>query len=102
MKWYHYIAAFFAGSFLVNVVPHFVHGVSGDLFPSPFSDPPGKGPSSPTVNVLWASFNLFVGYVLFRVSKTSPQNKWSMLTLFIGGVLMAVMIGNHFTEKLTG
>ena len=36
IKWYHYLAAFFAGFFLANAVPHFVHGVSGDPFPSPF------------------------------------------------------------------
>ena len=29
MKWYHYVAVFFAGAFLANVVPHFIHGVSG-------------------------------------------------------------------------
>jgi len=102
MKWYHYIAAFFAGAFFANVVPHFVQGVSGDLFPSPFSEPPGIGPSSPTVNVLWASFNLLIGYVLLRVSKTSTANKWSMLVLFFGIVLMAVQLSMHFPHKITG
>jgi len=28
MKWYHYIAAFFAGGFLTNAVPHLVNGIS--------------------------------------------------------------------------
>ena len=65
MNWYNYLAAFFAGMFLANAVPHFVHGVSGDRFPSPFSHPPGKGLSSPTVNVLWALLNLLVGYLYF-------------------------------------
>ena len=54
MNWLHYIACFFAGMFLTNVVPHFVHGISGDRFPTPFAHPPGKGLSSPLVNVLWA------------------------------------------------
>ena len=48
MKWYHYVAAFFAGAFLANVVPHFIHGVSGDAFPTPFADPAGKGLSFST------------------------------------------------------
>jgi len=47
MKWYNYVACFFAGVFLANVVPHFIHGVSGDSFPTPFANPPGKGLSSP-------------------------------------------------------
>lgn len=101
MKWYHYIAAFFAGAFLANFVPHFVHGVSGDAFPSPFSDPPGKGLSSPTVNVLWACFNLLIGYLLLRVSKLSPANKWSMLVFFLGIIAMSVQLSIVFMEKMS-
>jgi hypothetical protein len=101
MKWYHYLAAFFAGAFLANTVPHFIHGVSGDSFPSPFSHPPGKGLSSPTVNVLWACFNLLIGYILLRVSKTSVQNKFSLLVLFLGILAMSVQLSIVFMEKMT-
>ncbi len=69
MNWYDYIACFFGGVFLTNVVPHFVHGVSGDRFPTPFARPPGKGLSSPTVNVVWALLNLVVGCALFRIGR---------------------------------
>jgi hypothetical protein len=60
MSWYDYIACFFAGMFLANVVPHYVKGVCGDRFPTPFANPPGKGLSSPTVNAsghssIWSS-----------------------------------------------
>ncbi|HXB31491.1 MAG TPA: hypothetical protein VNW49_16810 [Puia sp.] len=101
MKWYHYLAAFFAGAFLANTVPHFIHGVSGDSFPSPFSHPPGKGLSSPTVNVLWACFNLLIGFILLRVSKTSVQNKFSLLVLFLGILAMSVQLSIVFMEKMT-
>jgi len=101
MKWYQYVAAFFAGLFLANVVPHYTHGVSGDPFPTPFANPPGKGLSSPTVNVLWACFNLLVGYVLLRVSKVSPQNKLSMLLLFLGFVVISIMASITFMDKMT-
>lgn len=30
MSWYDYIVCLLAGIFLANVVPHFVHGISGD------------------------------------------------------------------------
>jgi hypothetical protein len=100
MKWYHYIAAFFAGAFLANFVPHFVNGISGDPFPSPFSDPPGKGLSSPLVNVLWACFNLAVGYLLLGASKTTMQNRWAMLTIFLGIVLISVQLSLAFMEKM--
>jgi hypothetical protein len=100
MKWYHYIAAFFAGAFLANFVPHFVNGISGDPFPSPFSDPPGKGLSSPPVNVLWACLNLAIGYLLLRVSKVNARNKWGLLTVFLGIVLMSLQLSVAFMEKM--
>jgi hypothetical protein len=100
MKWYHYVAVFFAGMFLANLVPHFIHGISGDSFPTPFATPPGKGLSSPTVNVLWACLNLLIGYILFRVSKTSVKNKLAMLVLFSGIVVMSVMLSYAFLDKV--
>ena len=100
MKWYHYIAAFFAGAFLANTVPHFIHGVSGDPFPTPFSHPPGVGLSSPTTNVWWACFNLLVGYVLLRVSKTSSQNKLALIILFAGIIAMSVNLSVVFMGKM--
>lgn len=67
MLWYEAAANFFGGVFLANFVPHFVTGVSGLPFFSPFATPPFRGLSSPSVNVLWALFNLFVAYVLLAL-----------------------------------
>jgi hypothetical protein len=100
MKWYHYLAAFFSGAFLANTVPHFIHGISGDPFPSPFANPPGKGLSSPLVNVLWACLNLLIGYLLLRVSKTSVQNRLSMLVLFLGILAMSIQLSLVFMDKM--
>ena len=100
MKWYHYLAAFFAGVFLANALPHFFHGVSGDLFPTPFAHPAGKGLSSPLVNVLWGCLNLFVGYILLSVSKTSAKNKLSMLVLFLGILAISVQLSFTFMDKV--
>ena len=63
-RWYHLVSYFFGGAFLANTVPHFVAGISGSPFQSPFASPPGEGLSSATVNVLWGLFNLVVGYLL--------------------------------------
>jgi hypothetical protein len=99
MPWYDCIACFFAGMFLANVVPHFVHGISGDRFPTPFAKPPGKGLSSPTVNVVWALFNLAVGYILFRVGKVSTGD-YSVLVIFFAGVaVLSTMSSVRFAEK---
>jgi hypothetical protein len=101
MKWYHYVACFFAGLFLANTVPHFIHGISGDKFPTPFSTPPGKGLSSPTVNVLWALFNLVIGYLLYRAGKISKTNTLSIIILFLGIVVMSIMLSIGFADKMT-
>ena len=96
MKWYHFVACFFAGMFLANAVPHFVNGVMSGPFPSPFSSPPGKGLSSPTVNVLWGMFNLVVGYILARAGKTSNSNTWGIVLLFAGALAMGIMLSYSF------
>jgi hypothetical protein len=96
MKWYNYLACFFAGLFLANFVPHFIHGISGESFPSPFANPPGKGMSSPTVNVYWGLLNLVIGYILFRASKITNKNVWALIVLFAGIVAMSVMLSVAF------
>jgi hypothetical protein len=98
MPWYDYIAAFFAGMFLANVVPHFVHGVSGDPFPTPFAKPPGKGLSSPTINVLWALLNLAVGWLLFRIG-VFAANLGSLLIFFAGIAAISLMAAKGFQDK---
>jgi len=64
MAWYFYFAYFFAGVLLANGIPHFINGISGNKFQSPFASPPGVGESSPIVNVLWGLANFLIGYVL--------------------------------------
>lgn len=98
MKWYHYIAAFFAGVFLTNAVPHFIHGISGDAFPTPFADPPGKGLSSPLINMLWALFNIVLGAVLVKCS--NPKKKASLLIFFMGMVTISILSSITFADKL--
>ncbi|MGH6986686.1 MAG: hypothetical protein ACRED9_07600 [Caulobacteraceae bacterium] len=67
MNGFHDIAYFFGGVFLANAVPHFVSGVMGRAFQSPFAKPPGKGLSSATVNVVWGFSNLVVAYLLLAL-----------------------------------
>jgi uncharacterized membrane protein len=101
LNWSDYIACFFAGIFLANVVPHFVHGISGDRFPTPFAHPPGKGLSSPTVNVVWALFNLAAGYILFRAGKVSSGNNSALVSFFAGIVAICTMLSVRFAKKET-
>ena len=97
MRWYHYVAYFFGGAFLANAVPHFVNGVSGNPFQSPFASPPGEGLSSSTVNVLWGSFNLVVAYLLLgRVGTFELRKTRNVVVAGLGAVLMSIMLARSF------
>lgn len=99
MPWYFYLAYFFGGAFGVNAVPHFVSGVCGRSFPSPFSSPPGKGLSSPTVNVLWGTANAAAAYFLVsRVGQFHVRNITDLIAFGAGGLVMALMLAHHFGE----
>jgi hypothetical protein len=66
MPWYFYLLEFLGGALLANGVPHFVQGISGDPFQSPFASPPGVGESSPLSNVLWVFGNLVADALLLH------------------------------------
>ena len=99
MNWHNYLACFFAGAFLANVVPHFVYGICGDRFPTPFANPSGKGLSSPTVNVLWALANLIAGFLLFRTGKVSSGGDIALLVFFAGIAAISIPMSKHFEQK---
>jgi hypothetical protein len=93
MRWYHFIAYFFGGAFLMNSVPHLVAGVSGSAFQTPFASPPGQGLSSSTVNVLWATFNLLVAYVLLgQTGKFDLRQTKHVVPLGLGVFIMAIVL----------
>ncbi len=100
MGWYNYVACFFSGAFLANVVPHFVHGISGDRFPTPFAHPPGKGLSSPAVNVVWGLFNLVVGYVLYRAGRVSTGSDFALCVFFAGILAISIILSIRFARKM--
>jgi hypothetical protein len=99
MPWYQYVAYFFGGAFLANAVPHFSNGISGRSFPSPFAKPPGKGLSSPTVNVFWAAFNAVVGYLLvFHVGYFAVHDVVNVVIVGAGALFMGVMLSQAFGQ----
>ena len=97
MEWAYYISYFFGGCFLCNAIPHFVSGVMGRPFQSPFAKPPGQGLSSSTVNVLWGFFNLAVAYALIcHVGDFNLLSIPHAATLGLGFLLMGLMSARHF------
>lgn len=99
MHWFNYAACFFAGAVLANAVPHFVHGISGDWFPTPFAHPPGKGLSSPTVNAVWALFNLALGALLARAGDVLSGGIAALLVFFTGVAVLTTAMSVRFAGK---
>jgi hypothetical protein len=102
MEWTHDLAYFFGGAFLINAVPHLVAGVMGRPFQSPFAQPPGRGLSSATVNVLWGFFNLAVAYLLLcRVGNFDLHSTRHILAAGLGLLVLGLLLARTF-GKLHG
>ena len=97
--WLQYVSYFFGGAFLTNSIPHFVSGLMGRAFQSPFAKPPGKGLSSSTLNVLWGFLNLVVGYVLIcRVGNFDLRSWGNVLAAGLGALVMGLMLARTFGQ----
>jgi hypothetical protein len=97
MTWLHDVSYLFGGAFLSNAVPHFVSGVMGQPFQSPFAKPPGKGLSSSTVNALWGFANFVIAYLLIvRVGVFDIHAGDQAIALGAGVLLVALMSARSF------
>jgi hypothetical protein len=97
MEWIRYVSYFFGGVLLANAIPHFVSGVMGKAFQTPFAKPPGQGLSSSIVNVLWGFFNLVVGYVLVcRVGDFDLRDSGDVVALGLGALAIALVSARGF------
>jgi hypothetical protein len=99
MNWLWLVSYFFGGAFAANAVPHFVSGVMGRAFQSPFAKPPGKGLSSATVNVVWGFSNAVVGYLLVtRVGVFNPRATGDVAAFGLGALLLSILTARHFGQ----
>ncbi|HEY1601000.1 MAG TPA: hypothetical protein VGG64_15460 [Pirellulales bacterium] len=103
MRWYHDVSYFFGGAFLVNAIPHFVSGLMGHPFQSPFASPPGEGLSPAWVNVSWGAANLVFAYLLLARVGTFEFRRWRhVLVAAVGGMVMALQLAHHFGQFYDG
>lgn len=103
IAWYIFLLQFVAGLFLANGVPHFVQGICGHRFQTPFASPPGIGESSAIVNVLWGFLNLAVGFALlfaFSPKGADVVLEWAFVGL--GALLTALLLARHFGRVRSG
>lgn len=97
VNWLHDLSYFFGGVFLANAVPHFVSGMMGRAFQSPFAHPSGEGLSSSTVNVLWSFVNFVLAYVLLvRVGNVDLHDMQSTIALGLGALVISLAMARHF------
>src|SRR5450830_1240706 len=90
------ITAFSAGVVLCNALPHIAAGLCGEVFPTPFAKPRGKGPSSPLVNFLWGAFNLLVGLVLLSKQPVILGLNSEFIALVLGAMTIGTYLSVHF------
>ncbi len=103
LPWYVYVLQLISGALLTNGIPHFVQGVGGHWFQTPFASPPGVGESSPVVNVLWGFLNLAVGFALlfaFAPKGSDVMAEWALVGL--GALVMALFLARHFGRVRSG
>jgi len=97
MAWYFYMAQFVSGLLFANGVPHFVQGISGHRFQSPFASPPGVGESSPLVNVLWGFANIAAGFALLRsFEPQGPEAAAGWIAVGAGVLSAGILLSRHF------
>ena len=78
MKWYNYLACFFAGVFLIHILPHVLNGLS-------------------LKNILGVAVSLVGGCLLLWVGRFSFKNPWKIVLVVAGiaAVLLFAMLHPH-------
>lgn len=93
----HDLSYLFGGAILSNAIPHFVAGVMGRPFQSPFAKPPGQGLSSSTVNVAWGFTNLVFAYLLLvRVGPLDLRAVDQIAAAGLGFLLLGLLAARQF------
>jgi hypothetical protein len=97
MNWLHLLSYFCGGAFAANAVPHFVAGMLGRPFQTPFAKPPGQGLSSSTVNLVWGFVNGVISYLLVvRVGNFDLRSTSHVLVFAMGVLLLGLGCSRHF------
>src|SRR5208282_5154206 len=97
MEGLYLLSYFFGGIFLANAIPHFVSGMMGRPFQSPFAKPPGQGLSSSSVNVLWGFANFVIAYFLIaRVGHFDPHAADQVIAVGVGVLLSGLTAARLF------
>lgn len=93
----HLLSYLLGGAMLANAVPHFVSGMMGQSFQSPFATPRGEGLSSSLVNFVWGWSNLLLSYLLVcQVGDFNLKDWVDAGALGLGMLLIGLPLSLHF------
>lgn len=98
MQWWYYLVAIPAAAFLVNGIPHFVSGISGRKFPSPFVGGPPHLDSA-LHNVWWGAGNFVVGSVLLGLIWPGLGDAVLIAELVALAILFASLLARVFSRQ---
>jgi hypothetical protein len=85
-----------------NALPHFLSGITGRRFPTPFANPPIFGESSPVVNVLWGAVNFGVSSLIaYKTPSFMALDSTLVATLVVGVLATALPLSWHFGRLYT-
>jgi hypothetical protein len=102
MPWHDVAACFFGGLLLANFFPHFIAGMSGVRFYTPFATPPFRGLSSPVVNMVYALFNLALAYALLVLLGSLELQRVPQVAVSAAGFGLASIFIARSVTKLKG
>jgi hypothetical protein len=98
MIWWHLVLAFLAGAIGANGVPHYVAGVMGRKFPTPFSG--GAGTLDGAVrNVGWGAFNFALAGVFLWLTAASFGSVAYWAIFVIGALAMSLGLAFVFSRE---
>ncbi|MDE1157021.1 MAG: hypothetical protein PW791_01870 [Neorhizobium sp.] len=99
-----YIAHFIAAAMMTNGIPHFVSGVCGRPFRTPFvrltNSGAGEPVSPPVVNVVWGWANFLVAFLIFAnigplYIGTPGDTIFVAAGMLIMGIILATIFGRR-------
>lgn len=97
MNWLWLVSYFFGGAIGANAIPHFVAGMMGRPFQTPFAKPPGEGLSTATVNVVWGFLNAVASYLLVaHVGAFNPRATSHIFAFGLGVLVIGIFSSRHF------
>jgi hypothetical protein len=89
---------FIAGLLACNSIPHLAAGLCGMPFPTPFSERPTVARSSPVVNFLWGTANLFGAVFILLKRLTLLEYSAGLIAFAIGFLIAGIFLSLHFEK----